>query len=139
MLLIHLHLKCSALENLQVAVGGVGFFWSERLSESDISVCPSSCLCSMHLPTQFLIHPAMDTCWGWAHSHGLDSPVLKDLGRGGDSHYNHRCHCVNSHLPGTMPSATSTPAVLGGGLSPRGYLAVSADIFGCHSWRAHSR
>ena len=40
--LTHSYLKCSALEAPGHCREGTGFFWSERLLESDLSICPSA-------------------------------------------------------------------------------------------------
>lgn len=82
-------------------------------------------LCSIHLPTHLFTYPSVYACWGWAHRRGLDSPVFEDLGLGGDSDYNSRCHCV-TQTPGTMPSAPSTPAVLN-----QGQFCPPGDIWQC--------
>lgn len=84
---IHSRLQCSAL-GAPGSLWEIGFFWSERLLESELFICPSagpSPISLLHPPPYlFTHHPCRGACWGWVHAWTSQSrPQGSQAGKGG--------------------------------------------------------
>lgn len=102
---IHSHLECSAQE-APGSLWETGFFWTERLLESELFICPSagpSAISLLHPPPYLFTH---HPCGGTHRVHTWTSQSRPPGSQAGKGSYHNRHHYV-TRIPGAMPSAPS--------------------------------